>query len=335
MAELLDPQTMDDIQRKEAQRRYVDAVQRGETGARLARSAGIQVPVGTSPPTFNPPQSVMPPRERWDSSANYVRYDPGDQEDSFWQNMQQRMGGLPIDKAQKAIQVAMQFQSERGFRSDIASGMDPAQAAMKWAPGLSRSTLSGIASLSRANRPDQAYEFTPGDTATGRPAAWVPKGGMGRPINISRSAITVPPLETGPVAREEVVPGSGVYIATQPGVKGFKIITAKTPGLTPDQRFQQESTIRKDLVKFQEQLQFMNPEDPTYASTQELIGALQNKLSEIKSESVVPPAIGQPLGASPQVSRPSTTPFKEGARIKSKKDGKFYIIKNGVPVPEE
>lgn len=33
--------------------------------------------------------------------------------------------------------------------------------------------------------------------------------------------------------------------------------------------------------------------------------------------------------------RPAASPFKEGARIKSKKDGKFYIVKNGVPVPEE
>jgi hypothetical protein len=29
------------------------------------------------------------------------------------------------------------------------------------------------------------------------------------------------------------------------------------------------------------------------------------------------------------------TPFKEGALIRSKKDGKLYRVKNGEPVPEE
>jgi hypothetical protein len=280
---------------------------------------------------------------RLDSAANYVRYAPGDQEESFWQNLDQRMGGVPIDRAEKAIQAALQYQSMRGFQRDVSSGVDPAQAAMKWAPGMNRSTLSGIASLTRAtNRPEQPqYDFVPGDVETGRPAAWVPQGGAGRPISVSRSAITIPPGETGPVEKEEVIPGSGVYIATQPGVKGFKIITARTPGLSPDQKFKLEKDLRKDLVTYQERLQFMNPEDPSYAATKELIDAFQGKLSEIKGQQVSPPVSAQvpapaaPAISAPQISRPQSAPFKEGARVKSKKDGKFYIIKNGVPVPEE
>lgn len=339
MAQILDPELMDEAQREEAQQRYVEAVQRGESGSRLARSAGIAAPVGSSPPMFNPPPINLPPM-RLDSAANYVRYAPGDEEDSFWQGFEQRMASAPIAQTQKAIQAALQYQSMRGFQRDVASGIDPAQAAMKWAPGMNRSTLAGVAALTRAtNRPEQPqYEFTPGDVTTGRPAAWMPKGGAGRPLNVPRSSITLPPEETGPVKREEVVPGSGVYIATQPGVKGFKIITAKTPGLTPDQKFKLEKDTRKELVTYQERLRFMDEADPTYQSTKDLIDVLQGKISELKGQVAPPPALNPAPAAAPVVPQaerpqPSPPPFKEGQRIRSKSDpSKIYVIRNGKPV---
>lgn len=46
-------------------------------------------------------------------------------------------------------------------------------------------------------------------------------------------------------------------------------------------------------------------------------------------------ALGAPApGMLPAPSTP-TTPYKEGTRLKNKKDGKTYVVTNGVPVPEE
>jgi len=165
------------------QQRYVDAVSRGESGLDLARSAGIPVNQGSTPPVVYPP-SDMKPNLRMDSSANYVRPPVGGGSvEDMWNEIQQTYGNLPIDQAQKGIAVALQFQSDRGFRQDIASGMEPAQAAMKWAPYMNKDSLSGITTMIKAQQAAKAkpnWVFTPG--TNGAPDAWIAPGE--RPLQI-------------------------------------------------------------------------------------------------------------------------------------------------------
>lgn len=154
----------------EQQERYVEGVARGESGSQLARSAGIPVSQGSSPPVVSPPPvNRVEPLEVYDlgpSSANYVRQPVGggDVED-MWREIEQAYGNLPIDQAQKAITAAVQFQSQRGFQRDLEAGVDPAQAAMKWAPGMNRATLAGIGTMIKAQQAAKQkanWVFTPG-----------------------------------------------------------------------------------------------------------------------------------------------------------------------------
>lgn len=178
----------------------------------------------------------------------------------------------------------------------------------------------------RAGRPEPRYEFVPGSDVTGQPASWQQANRTGKPITISRGAVSLPQQTPGEILKEEVVPGTGVYIAREEGRPGFKIVTAKTPGLSLEQKKEKEIPLRKELQKAQGQLQLMNEKDPQYQSTVDLISAIESKLAEIKTPSA------------PMITAPSSgqsAPFKEGSRIRSKKDGKTYIVRNGVPVLEK
>jgi len=62
---------------------------------------------------------------------------------------------LPVDQAVKAIELAMQYQGQRGFVQDTQNGMPSAQAMAKWGPMLFSRSPTGIATALRLANPNQ------------------------------------------------------------------------------------------------------------------------------------------------------------------------------------
>jgi hypothetical protein len=240
----------------EQQKAYFDAMQRGESGARLARSAGVPVPRGSSPPVVMPPPPVQSTGS-WGSSANLIR--GASQQDIDMAHMERSLANVPIAQAQAAIAAATQYQAQRGYQQDIQNGKDPGEALARWAPmmfGKTPAAMGGAASLIKATRPEPKYEFAPGDVTAGRPAAWVQQGGRGKPITIPGSAIPPGPIED--LIQEEIMPG--VMIIRDPKKGGFKIATGDR-GLSKDQKLKLSSRYQS-ITKQMENMDPTSPELP-------------------------------------------------------------------------
>jgi hypothetical protein len=272
----------------EQQKAYFDAVQRGESGARLARSAGMPVPRGSSPPVVMPPPPVQSTGS-WGSSANFIR--GASQQDIDTAYMERSLANAPIAQAQAAIAAATQYQAQRGYQKDLQEGKDPGEALARWAPmmfGKTPAAMGGAASLIKATRPEPKYDFAPGDVATGRPAAWVQQGGRGKPVTIPNSAIPPGPLED--LLQEEIMPG--VMIIRDPKKGGFKIATGDR-GLTKDQKLKLSARYQS-ITKQMENMDPKSPELPrlkTMADTifKEMMDEYTGEESNSEPSPVTPP----------------------------------------------
>lgn len=161
---------------------YTDAMMRGETGATLARSIGVPVPQGSSPPVITPTQAPAPPPARWISSANNIQVPPNLDLNPMYQNFWRNQQEMPIAEAQKAIAAAQQFQAMRGYQADLDKGTAPDQAFMRWAPVMFGGKMTGAGPFLKAMQPKPVQqefiqqEIIPGIIAVGRP------GGTGTQI---------------------------------------------------------------------------------------------------------------------------------------------------------
>lgn len=174
-------------------------------------------------------------------------------------HMERSLANVPIAQAQAAIAAATQYQAQRGYQKDLENGKDPGEALAKWAPmmfGKTPAAMGGAASLIKATRPEPKYDFTPGDVATGRPAAWVQQGGRGKPVTIPNSSVPPGPLED--LLQEEIMPG--VMIIRDPKKGGFKIATGDR-GLNKDQKLKLSSRYQS-LTKQMENMDPTSPELP-------------------------------------------------------------------------
>jgi len=346
------PQVIDPID--EQQQRYVEAVMRGESGRQLAESAGIPVREGPSPPVvFPPPQNRVEPVEHYtipasQTSANFVRYPSIEDEGIDYDEITRNFGNLPIDQAKQAIQGALRFQSERLYNEKVASGMDPATAAMQLAPYLSRSTLAGVASLSR-----QAQANTPGKVVT--------EGGFTRIVKPGYRDVIVPQSALpGNAARKTIhSPGVGIF-EYNPETKAWeksvdfpeKATKYSARRVTVDPATGEVKTVSGDpedpvikdfMAKAKKAVEVQNApsgfsllKPSTWFGANAPVTAPEMPTNQPSAGVPAAPQESAPsLGQAPSSTRVPASPFKEGARIKSKKNGKFYIVKNGVPVPEE
>lgn len=292
---------------------YFDALARGETGSRLAESAGMPIPQGSSPPIISPAPAPEAPPMRLDSAANYVRFPAGGGID--FAGIERNFANAPVDQAQKAINAAIQYQSQRGYNQDLQSGMSPDQALAKWAPlMLGKGGLTGAASMIRATQPKPNFSFVPGEE--GAPATFQAPGQ--RPVVVPRSAM--PRGNAEDLQITDVMPGVKLIRDMQSGV--FKIATGERP-LSEAQRLK----LMKDSIEMKRKISEMDKESPQYLETLRVLKAYENSLKEAGG---TPRPVKAPA---PSVSAPSS-PYKEGQRIRSKKDGKTYIVRNGVPVLE-
>ncbi len=332
----------------DTQERYFEGMQKGLTGRRLGEFVGLPPSEGSSPPVvYPPPQNLTEPVEHYtipasQTSANFVRYPSIDKEGIDYDEIARNFGNLPIAQAQQAIQGALRFQSERLYQEKIASGMDPATAAMQLAPYLSRSTLAGVSSLERMKQAN-----TPGKVVT--------EGGFTRIVKPGYRDVIVPQS-----ALERNIGRKTIH---SPGVGIFEYNT-ETKSWDKAVDFPEKATkysarrVTVDPTNGEVQTVSGDPEDPVIKSFME---KAKKAVSESKAGgfSLLKPSTwfgdNAPVAAPPSVvtpvsqatphdenvtpslvpARPAAIPFKEGARIKNKKNGKIYIVKNGVPVPEE
>lgn len=261
MPRTIDPQELEDARIDEAQRRYVEAFARGQTGARLARSAGIPVSQGTSPPTFNPPQSVIPPPMRLDSAANYVRYSP---EDEAARDLKNMMGNVPIKQAEDAINAAQKFMAMRGYQKDLEKGVAADQAFMKWAPSLLGGKLTGAGPMLKAMQPAPNYQFVPG--AEGAPATFQSPGQ--RPVIIPRTAMPLPPGGEEFI-KKEIIPG--VFAIGRPGGTGTQIVKANGDSLTKVERLK----LLTAVGNMEKGIGALTEGTPEYKNLREVIDAIK------------------------------------------------------------
>lgn len=307
MPETLDPEYM---------QRYTDAMMRGETGSRLNQSVGIPDPVGYSPPMVTPAPVEAPPLNHY-SAANYVRLPQGGAGIDF-SRMERDLADVPLDQAQKAIQAAIQYQSQRGYQQDLDSGMSPYQALAKWAPLMLGKGLSGAASMVRATQPKPNFSFVPGGDEA--PATFQAPGQ--RPVIVPRSSM--PRGDAEALEISEVMPGVKLIRDRQSGI--FKIATGERP-MNEAQRLK----LMKDSIKMKKDISNMDKDTPEYLENLRVIKAYDNALKEAGS---TPGQVRAPAAQAQPVAAPNASPYKEGQRIRSKKDGKTYIVRNGVPVLE-
>lgn len=122
----------------------------------------------------------------------------------------------------------------------------------------------------------------------------------------------------------EVMPGVKLIRDRQSGI--FKIATGERP-MNEAQRLK----LMKDSIKMKKDISNMDKDTPEYLENLRVIKAYDNALKEAGS---TPGQVRAPAAQAQPVAAPNASPYKEGQRIRSKKDGKTYIVRNGVPVLE-
>lgn len=287
------PPITDDIEQDQS-RRYFDAMQRGETGATLARSAGLPVPVGYSPPIITPTPAPVE-NVRWDATAaNSTVITPNDEMEALYSAMGRRAMQLPIAEAQKAIAAAQQFQAMRGYQNELEKGTAPDQAFIKWAPVMLGGRMTGAGSMLGAMKPAPNYQFVPG--SGGSPATYQSPGQ--RPVIIPQTALPTPEGEPEFI-KEEIIPG--VFAVGRPGGKGTQIIKQNGETLTKAERLKLLATVGT----LEKNLAIMNEGSPSYRSLSEIVNAIK---SETMKSNIEAPQSGTnaPGGA---VSTPSKKRF--------------------------
>lgn len=60
----------------------------------------------------------------------------------------------PIEQAEAAVNAALKFQAQRGYRRDLQAGVPAAEALMKWGPSMFGSTAGTAGALGRLARPE-------------------------------------------------------------------------------------------------------------------------------------------------------------------------------------
>lgn len=283
------PRTID-----EQQAAYLAGVERGLTGAALARAAGIRTPEGSSPPMITPPVVAPAGPTRWRSAVNDVPLEHQVIQPPFLQELQAGLQGAPYKDSQKAVAAAMQLQGITGYQRDLASGMPMQEALAKWAPTLPN--LTGTAAMLRATAEKPKYSFVAG--SENEPARFEAPGM--RPVVVPRSAL--PQASRQPLEITELMPGVQLIRDTQSGT--FKIATGEKP-LTEAQR----GKMLADVVRLRNDISMMDPEAPNTLEAIKIADTLYRTATEgskvgepIKQPATLstPPA---PSGGAGKVSR--------------------------------
>src|SRR5262249_35794971 len=112
----------------------------------------------TPPPglTVTPVTQMRGPQPPSDPRADLIRRQTA-ANNQLWQNLQRKVGNLPIAQAEAAVGAAMRFQGQRQYQMDLGAGVPPAEALARSAPMMfwqpRSASLGQAASFIRATTP--------------------------------------------------------------------------------------------------------------------------------------------------------------------------------------
>lgn len=238
----------------------------------------------------------------------------------YWENPEtyypQQRQVDPIAQAKAATAAAYKFIAFRGYQQDLKEGKSAADAFAKWGPMLVQDT--SFAPAMKALTPTPQPAWIPPNAATGQPGAFT-----GR--------VTVPPRapETPRFIQANPLTGEPAHYEGGGRIQQLRPETPeKIDPLTLSDYKSAQTEFTKALKIYQ---------DPAETEQIRTEAGARMRVAKARMENIRRGAgQGVPQSEIPSQS-PSpvvASPFKEGARLKNKQTGKFFIVKNGIPVPE-
>jgi hypothetical protein len=237
---------------------------------------------------------------------------------------------LPVDQALKAVDAATKFVAQRGYMKDINSGQNSAQAFAKWGPMLFKTAVGIPEAIDRSvPTPITPQQMIQNARNSRLDAERLAAANANHALAVRKQAFeeSKPPASTnlGKLRQElRAAKDSGDEEGAKQTQNEIDKITTR-PGKTvplsipvdPDNPFGAHMTIP------------LSQDDP-------LVKKLLDRAHTPKAEPVVEPSLLQKaksaLGLGSPTPPPAQTPFREGATIRNKKDGKLYKVVNGAPV---
>lgn len=205
---------------------------------------------------------------------------------------------LPVEEATKAIEAATQYIGQRGYLKDLQGGASAAQAFAKWGPMLFHRNATGIPEAIMRSVPTPLTDFQKAQIA-------------------HQTA-----MENKPVIHS--TPGGGLYRVPVTG--SAEQLIAPTPAAPKLNDAQREGLreAKQDLDRAtKDATENINKKftDPKVLDAASRAVDARRKIASIVGP-VTPIATAQA----------ASVPFKEGATIRNKKDGKLYKVVSGQPV---
>lgn len=204
----------------------------------------------------------------------------------------------PIDQTQRAVAAAMQFQAQRGYRQDLANGMDAGKAILKWGPMMFGPY--GAAAAYRAAESKPSPTFHP---AAGAAPAYFEVPGQ-RPTLVPGATVAKPGRNITPVMWTDPRTGKQIPINPQTGAR-----IAEPRNIKP------KITIATDEGEVSGEI-----DDPAIQAILQKTGRT-NLLSQPSQPPIQAPA---PRPQS-ETSAP-TGEFQEGQVVRNRRTGKLYRV---------
>jgi hypothetical protein len=229
---------------------------------------------------------------------------------------------LPVDQAIRAVEAATRFLGQRGYMKDLEGGANAAQAFAKWGPMLFRNA-TGIPEAIDRSIPTPITPYQQAQLQFRREQAAQSQAAATAKLSADEAKAKTPKLHFGQSGEIIQQAPDGTYKvlreATEKPEKGATVSVPLDPANPRGSKITgraDDPEVRAALKREQEAL---NPKpEPVQPGI----------VDRLKS------AVGLGPASTPAPAAPNpASPFKEGATIRSKKDGKLYKVVNGQPVP--
>jgi hypothetical protein len=237
---------------------------------------------------------------------------------SLDQTYQAAFTKLPVDDAIKAVEAATRYQGLRGYQRDLQNGSNAAQAFAKWGPMLFRTAVGIPEAIDRSI-----------------PTPITPQQLIANRLNQAKFDAAQKAAADKASEAKVISAGGGLYRVPPTGQAETLIAPKVASGLSENEKaalkdsYTELNELRKlSLTLKPPELAKKQADKDAWFDNQSKMLDVKKRISKIGADTTA----AKPNPAQP-VSTQAPTPFKEGATVRSKKDGKLYTIVNGQPVP--